>query len=262
MTEHSGDESPELFSPEDMVSYHDELVLEKWLESSSSGNTCAFKVPTNTERHQFREFTIKDKNHAGQRFSATLVPIDAPSLDGRTVVRSGVKGYYDPIDVELLLARWDNSPTTGRSVNFIIKFANGEDGHPLEKFAIHTGKAKSNNQHFMATLVQLDDADQPVKTESNHLQEKDSIPEPKVKKHFEDYSPAQQCGIFCGDPLFSKYLMMTRNSYMQESIDAADCIRRLFHIKSRSELKEPENKEKWAWIVADFKEWKSKQDGF
>lgn len=252
---------------EKIVAFHDEIVLEDYLRDSESGNTCVFKLPVNTEDHQFASFRKqKGKSQTGQRFSATLVPIEPEQEDGRTPVRSSIPNYYDPIDVELILLRWRSSPKTGRSVSFLIKYADGRPLHPLDKFPVYTGKQKVKNQHFITTMVELNDDETPKEQEENNILAKDpdELPteEEKEKVPFSDWSASRQCGMLCGTLEFKEYLTETRFSIMQKSVDSADCIRQLFQIGSRRQLNEEPCFAKWKWLLNDFNAWKARKKGF
>jgi hypothetical protein len=57
-----------------------------------------------------------------------------------------------------------------------------------------------------------------------------------AKRDWRDLPPAQQAGIRCEEPVFAAFLKETRKDDWHETQDAADCVRLICGVESRSEL--------------------------
>jgi hypothetical protein len=57
-----------------------------------------------------------------------------------------------------------------------------------------------------------------------------------AKRDWRDMSPAQQAGIRCDEPAFAVFLKEERPDDWAEATDAADCVRLICGVSSRSEL--------------------------
>lgn len=79
-----------------------------------------------------------------------------------------------------------------------------------------------------------------------------------AKRDWRDMLPQQQAGIRCDEPTFSAFLREKRNDDWQESEDAADCVRLICGVTSRSEL-ETNQRARMIWKQLDdqYQAWKA-----
>ena len=75
---------------------------------------------------------------------------------------------------------------------------------------------------------------------------------PKARRHWDDLSPAQQCGIRCADPIFRKFLEENYGQEFNNEGSAAMFMRDYFRIESRSEL----TAKHWGAFDKTFQAWK------
>jgi len=79
------------------------------------------------------------------------------------------------------------------------------------------------------------------------------VPEaPKARRHWDDLSPAQQCGIRCADPIFRKFLEENYGQEFNDEGSAAMFMRDYFRIESRSDL----TAKHWSAFDKTFQAWK------
>ena len=79
------------------------------------------------------------------------------------------------------------------------------------------------------------------------------VPEaPKARRHWDDLSPAQQCGIRCADPIFRKFLEENYGQEFNNEDSAAMFMRDYFRIESRSDL----TAKHWSAFDKTFQAWK------
>jgi len=75
---------------------------------------------------------------------------------------------------------------------------------------------------------------------------------PKARRHWDDLSPAQQCGIRCADPIFRKFLEENYGQEFNNEDSAAMFMRDYFRIESRSDL----TAKHWSAFDKTFQAWK------
>jgi len=75
---------------------------------------------------------------------------------------------------------------------------------------------------------------------------------PKARRHWDDLSPAQQCGIRCADPIFRKFLEENYGQEFNNEGSAAMFMRDYFRIESRSDL----TAKHWSAFDKTFQAWK------
>lgn len=115
---------------------------------------------------------------------------------------------------------------------------------------------------FVSALVMVGDDELPV---SPAAKEKSAEPRPVLpkspagaKRAFRDLPPPQQAGIHCEDPVFAAFLRETYADDWHETQDAAECVRLICAVSSRSELA-TNHKARVIWHQLDsqFQAWKA-----
>lgn len=110
----------------------------KWTDKE--GSTVTLRLPMKGmegQRNPFEKWTKRRKGHAGTRFAAVIVELEAEICRGPMV-------YSD----EVMLAGWNDSQTNGHTVKFWL--AGDNMGHPFEGYE----RVKDD---FYISLVELDD---------------------------------------------------------------------------------------------------------
>jgi hypothetical protein len=80
----------------------------------------------------------------------------------------------------------------------------------------------------------------------------------KPKRDWREVQPAQQAGIRCAEPTFIAFLKETRADDWHESQDAAECVRLICGISSRSELGvNHKARVIWTQLDAAYQAWKA-----
>ena len=78
-----------------------------------------------------------------------------------------------------------------------------------------------------------------------------------AKRDWRDIPPAQQAGIRCEEPVFAAFLKETRKDDWHETQDAADCVRLICGVGSRSELGTNQRARIiWHQLDSAFQAWK------
>jgi len=100
---------------------------------------------------------------------------------------------------------------------------------------------------------------------SNARHKPDTTPQPdqsvgvpagaKVRRKFEDLTPAQQAGILCGQPSFRIFLSKRFNYGVTTDEEAAEAVRELCKVKSRA-LLTTDNAD-WSGLLLAFRLWES-----
>jgi hypothetical protein len=79
-----------------------------------------------------------------------------------------------------------------------------------------------------------------------------------AKRDWRDLPPSQQAGIRCEEPSFVSFLKEERSDDWHESQDAAECVRLICGITSRSELGTNQKARViWAQLNSQFEAWKA-----
>jgi hypothetical protein len=78
-----------------------------------------------------------------------------------------------------------------------------------------------------------------------------------AKREWRDLPPAQQAGIRCDEPIFAAFLKEQRPDDWHESQNAAECVRLICGVQSRSELGTNQKaRVLWTQLNAQFEAWK------
>jgi hypothetical protein len=83
-------------------------------------------------------------------------------------------------------------------------------------------------------------------------------PEPKEKRRWEDLKLSMQASIRCNEPAFQRYLREMRGSeaHGDDDEDAANCVRRICRISSRSALNNnPDAAARWRDLDRHYYAW-------
>jgi hypothetical protein len=148
---------------------------------------------------------------------------------------------------EFMLAGWNESHQGGRKVSFFLP-DEGEE-HPFKKFTIAKGKRAGHR--FMAVLVEIADDETPVPQE----------PE-KPKGGVLSKNAARMCNV----PLFQGFLREVHHNYWsqcsltteygRESDIAAEVLRRILGVQSRSEIDHNQDAAtKWHALMREYSRW-------
>lgn len=79
-----------------------------------------------------------------------------------------------------------------------------------------------------------------------------------AKRDWRDLPPAQQAGIRCEEPSFEAFLKEERPDDWHESQDAAECVRLICGVASRSELSTNQKARViWTQLNSQFEAWKA-----
>jgi len=79
-----------------------------------------------------------------------------------------------------------------------------------------------------------------------------------AKRDWRDLSPQQQAGIRCAEPIFAAFLKECRPDDWHEAPDAAECVRLICGVQSRSELATNQKARViWKQLDDQFSAWKA-----
>lgn len=109
---------------------------------------------------------------------------------------------------------------------------------------------------YMLALVEIGDDEQPVAGSPVSNAASSDEPAPgKPHASWHKPSPAQQAGILCNDPAFTKFLLERYPDTIRNS-NASQTVRTLCGVTSRSEIQRGTKAALlWADIVADYRAW-------
>lgn len=116
---------------------------------------------------------------------------------------------------------------------------------------------------FVAVLVEIGDDEQPVspaEKESAPAKPGQVAPKPdrvKPAKHWRDIPPSQQAGIRCEEPMFAAFLRENYSDEWHEAPNAADCVRLICAVDSRSKLNDGPSRVNWKQLDDQFVGWKA-----
>lgn len=142
----------------------------------------------------------------------------------------------------------------------VVSFVVHPDDMPSELATARIGS------RWVGALVHVGDDEQPVRQPAKEKQadipklQPDSKPRSAGAIPYRDKKPQNQAGIRCDDPIFSAFLKETRPDDWHEAHSAADCVRLICGVASRSEL-ETNHKARVIWhqLDSDFQTWLAKQ---
>lgn len=88
--------------------------------------------------------------------------------------------------------------------------------------------------------------------------DQDHRPQPdRAKRDWRDLGPDQQAGIRCAEPIFAAFLKEQRPDDWHEAPDAAECVRLICGVQSRSELATTQKARViWKQLDDQFQAWK------
>jgi len=113
---------------------------------------------------------------------------------------------------------------------------------------------------YAVVLVEIGDDELPVQKEAPAKPRQSNPPSPHpdgAKRDWRDIPPAQQAGIRCEEPVFAAFLKETRKDDWHETQDAADCVRLICGVGSRSELGTNQRARIiWHQLDSAFQAWK------
>jgi len=118
---------------------------------------------------------------------------------------------------------------------------------------------------YAMVLVEIGDDEQPVQKEAAAKPDQESPPKhsrpdraSREKMDWRDVQPAAQAGIRCAEPVFAAFLKETRPNLWRETPDAADCVRAICCVTSRSELgTNHKARVMWKQLDDQFSAWKA-----
>lgn len=83
-------------------------------------------------------------------------------------------------------------------------------------------------------------------------------PQAGAKRDWRDIPPSQQAGIRCEEPMFISFLKEERSDDWHESQEAAECVRLICGVTSRSELSTNQKARViWTQLNSQFEAWKA-----
>lgn len=77
------------------------------------------------------------------------------------------------------------------------------------------------------------------------------------KRDWRDIQPSQQAGIRCEEPVFAAFLREMYSDEWHEAPDAADCVRLICAVDSRSKLNDGPSRVIWKQLDDQFQGWKA-----
>lgn len=77
-----------------------------------------------------------------------------------------------------------------------------------------------------------------------------------AKRDWRDVPPSQQAGIRCDEPVFAAFLKESYPDEWHESQDAAECVRLICAVESRSMLNDGPFRVIWTQLNSQFEAWK------
>lgn len=143
--------------------------------------------------------------------------------------------------IEVMLLRWGDSSTAGRTVTFQLPDGDGSE-HPFR----HLKCGKNDGQRLALSVAVIAD-DETVEPESD-------------KRSWEELPPAQQAGIRCNEPSFRKFLteMQGRGDGPVSETEAAQVVRDVCCVRSRSEIRPHSPPAKlWNALESEYQTWMS-----
>jgi hypothetical protein len=95
--------------------------------------------------------------------------------------------------------------------------------------------------------------------EAKHGQEQAPTPDraKPAKRDWRDIAPSQQAGIRCEEPVFAAFLREKYPDEWHEAPDAADCVRLICAVDSRSKLNEGAPRVIWHQLDEQFGAWRA-----
>jgi hypothetical protein len=79
----------------------------------------------------------------------------------------------------------------------------------------------------------------------------------KQKKDWRDVPPSQQAGIRCDEAVFAAFLKESYPDEWHESQEAAECVRLICAVESRSMLNDGPHRVIWTQLNSQFEAWKA-----
>lgn len=114
---------------------------------------------------------------------------------------------------------------------------------------------------FAMVLVEIGDDELPVQKETRTAPRQDppKVPQPDgAKRNWKDLQPAAQAGIRCEEPTFAAYLKENFKDDWHEAQDAAECVRLICGVTSRSELGTNQKaRVLWHQLDTTYQAWKA-----
>jgi hypothetical protein len=113
---------------------------------------------------------------------------------------------------------------------------------------------------FAVVLVQIGDDELPVQKEAAPAKPQPNSPRAagaKPAKHWRDIPPSQQAGIRCEEPIFAAFLREKYSDEWHEAPNAADCVRLICGVDSRSKLNDGPSRVIWKQLDDQFAGWKA-----
>lgn len=80
-----------------------------------------------------------------------------------------------------------------------------------------------------------------------------------VKRGWRDIKPSQQAGILCDDAIFAAFLKEKYPDEWHEAPDAADCVRLICAVSSRTLLNEGAPRVIWHQLDSEYQAWLAKE---
>ena len=77
-----------------------------------------------------------------------------------------------------------------------------------------------------------------------------------AKRDWRDIPPSQQAGIRCDEPVFAAFLRENYSDEWHESQEAAECVRLICAVESRSMLNDGPHRVIWTQLNSQFEAWK------
>jgi hypothetical protein len=203
---------------ESKIAWKGELILAAATWADNAGHKAKFKVVGDTRGpNPFKYFTKRRKGKAGTRFMATLAHVkeDAPN------------GVVIPFTVELMLANWTDSSTSGHSVEFWCP-------PPDQGMHVFEGYER-NKDSFMVALAELDDDDAVIDQKKREV-----VEQAEKSPHKPGQRLSQAAAMMCQNEQFWEWATVNSHPPLSVMVDskekAADWLRQSLAIESRAEL--------------------------
>lgn len=123
-----------------------------------------------------------------------------------------------------------------------IDVEDGQDYHPF--------KDSPRGTRWAVVVVRMDENDDAIPPQIPEDLEKEKVP-------FDDMGAVQQAGILCGRSEFQEFLSQTRKTLCVDDKTAAEKVRQICNVGSRSELGTPDNVGKWLKLRREYEQWQT-----
>lgn len=161
--------------------------------------------------------------------------------------------------IEVLLLRWGENHSSGRTVTFKLHDDEGEH-HPFR--GLKCGPA--NGQRFRLTFEPIADDESTTAQEVQASRPPNETPDPVSaggRKSWHELTPAQQAGIRCNDPEFWKFLTSLSDVVIHSEPAAAGFVREWCNVESRSEfIPKSAAAASWRGLDEEFRDWWRRQE--